>query len=217
MISFNRVDKYYGAQTVLEDVSFKLLPGEKVGLIGPNGAGKTTLTRLLTGKEESSSGTVTRENDTSFGYVPQYLDFEDEQTSIDVLLADFRCIEVELKSKENDLSSPSKQQNLKKVLSQYQRVRDVFDSVRGYELPKRAETLLESMGLGEKMHQKVGSLSGGEKNVLSLARALLKRPNFLILDEPGNHLDYIGLAWLESYLSNYPGSVMITNSGAKPA
>jgi ATP-binding cassette subfamily F protein 3 len=210
MVTFNQVSKYYGTQDVLKNISCRILKGNKIGLIGSNGAGKTTMIRLLLGKEETSSGKVIREKGIRIGYVPQYIEHEDKQTVEETLLADFKRIEAKLRKEENDLATVT-QENLEKALARYQDIRDAFDRFGGDDIPKRAESLLTSLGLAGKLHQSVGSLSGGEKNILSFAQALLERPDILILDEPGNHLDYIGLAWLEKFLTVFPGAVLIVS------
>lgn len=199
MVTFNRVCKHYGTQDVIEDVSCEILPGRKVGLIGPNGAGKTTLVRLLVGAEEPSAGTVVRSPGIRMGLVPQQVESAPGLTVTDFLLEEFEAAEALLRKQEAALAS-APEERVDPALAAYQRARDAFEALGGDDAPRRVAGLLESLGLPGVMHRTLETMSGGERNVLSLARALLRRPDLLVLDEPGNHLDFAGLAWLEKFL-----------------
>jgi len=210
MLSFARVGKHYGTQDVLCDVSFEILPGRKVGLIGPNGGGKTTLVRLLVGEEEPSEGKVVKAADLRLGYVPQHVEFEPDLSVRDFLLEEYRAITKELREQEMALGE-APPERAEKALVAYQKARDAYDGIGGDDMERRTEALLASLGLAGTWDRKVGTLSGGERNVLSLAKALTRRPNLLVLDEPGNHLDFTGLAWLERFLSEFDGAVLVVS------
>lgn len=210
MLSFIQVSKHYGTQDVLREVSLEILPGRKIGLIGPNGGGKTTLVRLLVGLEEPSEGKVARAADLRLGYVPQQVEFEDGLTVEGYLLEEHRTAAAELRAQEAALGE-APPQAAEKALAAYQRARDGYDALGGDDLPRRMEGLISSMGLAGTWGRKVDTLSGGERNVLSLARALTRRPNLLVLDEPGNHLDFAGLAWLERFLAEFDGAVLVVS------
>ena len=210
LVRFQSVNKHYGAHDVLNGLTFVLNPGTKAGLIGSNGAGKTTALRLILGTEEPSSGAVIRGDGIQIGYVPQYPEFPEGCTVMEALTLQLREVERELRSAEEKLSVVD-QERLEKALKQYQAARDAYDAMDGDGAKERAEKLLSSFGLAEKKDQKVETLSGGEGNILSLAQATLTRPDMLVLDEPGNHLDYLGLAWLEEFLISYPGAVLLVS------
>jgi ATP-binding cassette subfamily F protein 3 len=204
------VSKLYGAQTVLRDVSFRISSGQKLGLIGPNGSGKTTILRILLGHEDPTGGTAVLTKGVSVGYVPQYVEYDDNETALDCVLSEYNHLAAELREKEELLAETSGKA-LHKALRAYQRVRDAYDLIEGDDFPRRARAMLDALGLVGRGEQLVGSLSGGEKNVLSMAKVLLSRPDLLILDEPANHLDYMGIAWLEDFLNKFSGAVLIVS------
>jgi len=210
MINIINLSKYYGTETIFDNISLKLNNSEKVGLVGPNGCGKTTLIKMITGSEEPSKGNIIIDKKLRMGYVPQYIEFDDELTLFDVLLEKFNILNESLRELELSMASAS-EKDLEIILSKYQKIRDKYDDIEGDTAPARAEKILDSLGLENRGDQLVETLSGGEKNVLALAKALLLKPDLLILDEPGNHLDYKGLAWLEKFLSDYKESVLIVS------
>ena len=207
--SLHDVTAHYGTQLVLEGASFQIDEGETLGLIGRNGSGKTTLLRVLAGEIRPASGRVEVPQTTVIGYVPQFLDAPDSGTALDFLLTDYDRAVTALRDAEQHLeSSPIR---LAEALNAYQGARDAYDRIDGDDFARRAKSMLGSMGLGGKEDQRVASLSGGEQNVLSLTRALLSNPDLLLLDEPGNHLDFLGLSWLEDFLNNFKGAVLIVS------
>jgi len=210
MINIINLSKYYGTDTIFDNISLKINGNEKVGLVGPNGCGKTTLIKMITGDEEPSKGNIIIDKKLRIGYVPQYIEFEKDLTLFDVMLSQYQDLSEQLRTLETKMATSS-EEDLEKVLNQYQKVRDVYDDVEGDSAPARAEKILDSLGLEGRGEQLVETLSGGEKNVLALAKALLLKPDLLILDEPGNHLDYKGLAWLEKFLSDYKEAVLIVS------
>jgi ATP-binding cassette subfamily F protein 3 len=210
IVRFIGVHKHYGTQDVLEAIGLAISPGEKVGLVGRNGAGKTTLLRLLLGLEETSQGQVIRTPGARFGYIPQQLDLPEEETVERFVLAEHRRAEEELRARELELAEPGRDGGARR-LQHYQAALDAFERAGGHDAPKEAERLLDGLGLGGRLGQRIATLSGGERNVLTLARALLGEPELLVLDEPGNHLDYAGLAWLERFLASYRGAVLLVS------
>ena len=210
LIRFQSVRKHFGGQDVLSGVSFAINPGSKSGLIGANGVGKTTILKLILGEEEPSEGGVIRQEGAQIGYVPQYPEFPEGCTVVEALTLDLGDAERSLRRAEQNLSTVN-ETDLGKALQEYQTARDTFDAMNGDEARGRSEKLMASFGLSGKENQDVATLSGGERNTLSLAQAILTRPDLLVLDEPGNHLDYIGLAWLEEFLRSYPGAVLLVS------
>jgi len=206
----NNIFAHFGGQDVLKGVSFSINSGDRLGLIGANGSGKTTILRVLMGEEEPSRGSVSLASDTRLGYVPQYVDGGDDDLVMDWLLAEHIALGDALKASEDRLSAASSDE-AEAALNAYQDALEHYDRYETDRWPQRAPRILDSLGLNGKEDQKIGSLSGGEKNILSLARALLIEPNFLVLDEPGNHLDFMGLAWLEEFLLRFKGAVLIVS------
>ena len=210
LVSFQNVAKRYITETVLEDVSFQISTGQKLGLIGPNGSGKTTILRILLGQEPPSSGHAVLTKGVKVGYVPQYVEFDEDDTVLGCLLVENERLAVALREQEKRLAQAS-EEGLNKAFRAYEKARSDYELLDGDNYPQRAQAMLNALGLGEKEEQKIGSLSGGEKNVLSLTQALLAEPDLLILDEPANHLDYLGVAWLEDFLKRFKGAVLIVS------
>jgi len=209
MIEITQLKKDYGGTVVLNGVSARFGPNEKIGLIGRNGAGKTTLLRILTGGDHDFSGKVARSGGIRLEYVPQsFPDFEG--TALDYIIAPYRTMRNALLELEDSMGSATGNE-LEKILSRYGHLRSEYDAGDGDTAEERAERYLETIGLAERGGVDFASLSGGEKNVLALARALVSHPDFLILDEPGNHLDVWGLAWLERFIRDYPGTVLVVS------
>jgi ATP-binding cassette subfamily F protein 3 len=200
----------YAATPVLRGVSFGINSGERLGLIGANGAGKTTILRILLGREKPQEGAITITPGTRIGYVPQYVEADDDELVIDWMLADYASLGDELRASEEALAIASEYE-MKAAMETYQKARDKYDLSDAELWPERATRSLDSLGLQDKENQQIGSLSGGEKNILSLARALMEEPDFLVLDEPGNHLDFMGLAWLENFLIEFKGAVLVVS------
>ncbi len=214
LINANNVNLHNGSREILINAGFRLLEGGKYGLIGPNGAGKTTLIRLITGEDEPDKGRIMKKPGLRCGYVPQQPRFEPSRTIEEFLVEELSGLSREMKKMELRMADPSlatDPEKMGKLLAGYQKVCDLFESKGGYTALDRGKALLAKLGLDNPLTQPMGSLSGGERSMIFFARALLTEPELLILDEPGNHLDYLGLAWLESFLASYPGAVLIVS------
>ena len=208
--NLNNVTAQYGSQKVLKGVTFEIGSEDRLGLIGPNGSGKTTMLKILLGEDVPSDGGVHIATNVRVGYVPQYVDAGDDELVMDWLVAEYVELENDLRQAESDMATASPEE-LDEAMESYQVARDKYDASDADIRPAEAQKTLDSLGLQGMEDQVIGTLSGGEKNVLSLAKALLKDPNFLILDEPGNHLDFQGLAWLEEFLISFNGAVLIVS------
>lgn len=208
--NLTNVHAQFGSQKVLKGVSFEIGSEERLGLIGPNGSGKTTMLRILLGEDVPSEGNVLITSGIRVGYVPQYVDASDDELVMDWLIAEYTTLEGDLRQAEEAMATALPDE-LGAAMNAYQSALDRYNAADADRRPDEAQRLLDSLGLSGKEGQLIGTLSGGEKNVLSLARALLNEPDFLILDEPGNHLDFQGLAWLEEFLISFKGAVLIVS------
>ena len=210
LVTFHNVGKEYSGRWVLEGVSFEVQAGRKVGLIGANGSGKTTLLRILCGQVQPNSGSVGQAGDLRIGYVPQQVEFVGEETVTEFIHREHAELTEHLREREAALETADAEQ-MDRLLKEYEVARLAFDQLGGDHFEQRAAAMLDALGLSERTDQPVRNLSGGEKNVLSMTQAILNDPNLLILDEPGNHLDYLGLAWLEDFLNRFRGAVLVVS------
>ena len=210
LVRFQSVVKDYGHVAVLEDVSFKVTSGQKVGLVGPNGSGKTSILRMLVGEEPTSGGVIRRAPGLKVGYVPQIVEHDGRATVIGTVLREHDDLERALRGAEERLASAASDE-LTLAERAYEQALEAYQQAGGDRVPSQAIGMLDALGLAGRSEELVGTRSGGEKNVLSLVRALLAEPELLLLDEPANHLDFEGLAWLEGFLASYRGAALIVS------
>jgi ATP-binding cassette subfamily F protein 3 len=212
MLQANRITKYYGAQLILDGVSFTINPGDHAGLVGPNGCGKSTLLHILAGEEEPDGGTVSLSSDASLGYLPQGVRIEDDSNIFDYVLAGIAGY-AQVKREMLDLAArlEAEPQN-EHLLTVYGDSLTLFEGLGGYKLEHRMQAILGGLGVGHLPPETpVRQLSGGEGTRVSLARLLLSAPSYLLLDEPTNHLDIEALEWLEDFLHTYSGAVLVVS------
>jgi ATPase subunit of ABC transporter with duplicated ATPase domains len=212
MISFTNVCKQYGAQILFVDASFQLNPGEKVGLVGPNGAGKTTVFRLITGEEQPDDGVVERPRRATIGYFRQDVGDLGGRTVLAETIAgagEVAGLGEELAGLEHRMAEGGG--DLDEVVERYGEVQARYQDMGGYQVEARAQAILAGLGLApEQVAGDVGQLSGGWKMRVALARILLMRPDVLLLDEPTNYLDIESIIWLEGFLHDFEGAVLMT-------
>ncbi|MBI2895481.1 MAG: ABC-F family ATP-binding cassette domain-containing protein [Deltaproteobacteria bacterium] len=212
MISFNNVTKQYGAQVLFVDASFQLNPGEKVGLVGPNGSGKTTVFRLVMGEEGSDDGSVQKPRRLTVGYFRQDVGEMRGRSVLAETVAgagEVADLGAELNRLEARMAEAG--DDLERAVERFGEVQARFQELGGYEIEARAQSILAGLGLRlGQVQDDVGKLSGGWKMRVALARILLARPDVLLLDEPTNYLDIESILWLESFLRDYPGAVLMT-------
>jgi len=214
-LSCNGLTKYYGVDRIIEDISFTMSQGDRVGLIGRNGAGKTTLFKILTGQITSDSGTLYRAKETEIGYLEQIVPSSSSQTLLEFAMSIFSELldrEEELRALEHDIADadPRDVSVNEKRLEAYSQKLESFEKDGGYTFRSEVKGVLRGLGFEEsEFGRDLNELSGGQKSRLSIGRLLLKKPELLLLDEPTNHLDIDACAWLENYLKGYPGTMMI--------
>ncbi len=203
--------KDFGGEPILVGASFTVDPGQKIALVGRNGCGKTTLLRIVTGLDDDYKGTVRLGSGMRVAYVPQKPPmFKDGQSAADFVCEDALIRRAELE-RLAELMSESDEHGANAALAMYTALREEYDADEGDLAEESAARLLAKAGLGDRASAPAESLSGGEKNVLALVRAVRSLPDLLILDEPGNHLDVAGLAWLEDFLKGLPCAVLLVS------
>ena len=206
-----RVDhlkKSYGAKTLLEDVSFIINEGEHVGLIGQNGTGKSTLLSILAGVDFAESGDITTSNDYRIGYLSQQPELDDEDTIFEALYkGDHPTLKV-VHDFEEVVEQLRKNPTSQSLTKRYSDLEQKMNEIDGWQVEVQIKTILQKMGLTD-IQKKVGTLSGGQKKRVGLAKVLMEEPDLLLLDEPTNHLDLEAIEWLEGYLANYKGAMML--------
>ena len=179
LASLQNVTKRYSLDTILRGASFQISSGQKLGLIGPNGSGKTTMLRILLDQEPPSEGNSILAKGVKVGYVPQYVEYDESETVLDCILAEHRQLSAALREQEEHLAQASEDE-IDKAFRAYEQARNAYESVDGDNFPQQAQAMLDALGLAGKEEQEIGSLYGGEKNLLTLSKAMLAEPDLLI-------------------------------------
>jgi ATPase subunit of ABC transporter with duplicated ATPase domains len=215
MISFSSVNKQYGKQLVFVDASFQLNPGEKVGLVGPNGSGKTTLFRMIVGDEQPDDGEVSVPKRLTIGYFRQDVEEMSGRSTLDEAIAGSGRagqLHHELEDLHHAMSDPDQAGDMDRILVRFGEVQEEYEHLGGYALEAQAREVLHGLGFqDDQIDGDVGALSGGWKMRVALARVLLGRPDVLLMDEPTNHLDIESIIWLEQFLKQLTGTLLMTS------
>ena len=214
ILSCQNISKAFNEQPVLSNVSFHIEDYDKAAIVGINGAGKTTLLRIIVGQQQADEGIVTLSKDKTLGYLAQNQDVDSENTIYDELLsvkADIIFMEQKIREIELNMKTVSGTE-LEALMDSYTRLTHSFDLLNGYAYKSEVVGVLKGLGFEEaEFSKKISTLSGGQKTRVALGRLLLQKPDLIILDEPTNHLDLNSITWLETYLLNYKGAVLIVS------
>lgn len=224
ILSLENVSKIYNGNTVLDNVALTIEDNDRIGLVGVNGCGKSTLLRIITGEEEPETqpepnvAHVAVTKSASIGFLAQNTGLDRSSTIIEEMTSVFSWllkIGDELRELEKTMASPeahSDEKKFAKISEEYARKTAIFESNDGYLINVKINKVLNGMGFGTETYDRViSTLSGGEKTRLALSKLLLENPNLLILDEPTNHLDFNTIMWLEDYLKDYKGALLIVS------
>ncbi len=212
ILSCSNISKAFGSNEVIKHASFHIEDHEKAAIVGINGAGKSTLLKIIIGELPSDEGEVVISKGKSIGYLAQHQDLSGERTVYEEVLETKRPIiemEARIRRLELDMKHVSGEE-LESMLAAYSRLNHEFELLNGYDYESEVTGVLKGLGFTEEeFHKPVTALSGGQKTRVSLGRLLLAKPDIILLDEPTNHLDMESIAWLEGYLLNYDGSIII--------
>lgn len=214
ILQANKIERSFAGEVLFDNINLQVDERDRIALVGKNGAGKSTLLKILVGEEEPTSGEINKKKDISLSYLAQDSRFESENTIYDEMLHvfdDLRRTEKQLRQMELEMGEKSGE-DLNKLMSDYDRLSENFRQAGGFTYEADIRAILNGFRFDESMWQmKIAELSGGQNTRLALAKMLLEKPNLLVLDEPTNHLDIETIAWLENYLVNYSGALIIVS------
>ena len=214
ILQANKIERSFAGEVLFDNINLQVDERDRIALVGKNGAGKSTLLKILVGEEEPTSGEINKKKDISLSYLAQDSRFESENTIYDEMLHvfdDLRRTETQLRQMELEMGEKSGE-DLDKLMADYDRLSENFRQAGGFTYEADIRAILNGFKFDESMWQmKIAELSGGQNTRLALAKMLLEKPNLLVLDEPTNHLDIETIAWLENYLVNYSGALIIVS------
>ena len=214
ILQANKIERSFAGEVLFDNINLQVDERDRIALVGRNGAGKSTLLKILVGEEEPTSGEINKKKDISLSYLAQDSRFESENTIYDEMLHvfdDLRRTEKQLRQMELEMGEKSGE-DLDKLMADYDRLSENFRQAGGFTYEADIRAILNGFKFDESMWQmKIAELSGGQNTRLALAKMLLEKPNLLVLDEPTNHLDIETIAWLENYLVNYSGALIIVS------
>lgn len=215
-IELNNIIKNYGLKNVLNGMNLTLKTGERAALVGCNGAGKSTVLKIIMKQESISSGTTNIRKNATIGMLKQIYEYEETNPNVYTFLQrsfeNFFELETKLKKLENEMSYEKDDEKMSELLQKYGNVQQKYIQMGGYDIQEKFNKICSGLQINEKMlNQNYNDLSGGEKTIVNLGALLLKEPSILLLDEPTNHLDMEKLEWLEKFLKEYKGTILMVS------
>ncbi len=212
MLSINNLSYFLGSRPLYEDVSLHIKPKDKIGLIGANGTGKSTLLKLINSELTPDSGTISRSNDCTIGFLNQdLLSYDSHESILEVAMKAFEKA-ISVKKEIDKVLEEMDKNYTDNLLNKLSRLQEEFDLLDGYSIQSKAAEILEGLGFSTAdLNRPLNTFSGGWRMRVMLAKLLLARPSLLMLDEPTNHLDMPSIQWIEDYLSKYEGAVIIVS------
>lgn len=215
-IELNNIIKNYGLKNVLNGMNLTLKTGERAALIGCNGAGKSTVFKIIMKQENISAGTINIRKNATIGMLKQIYEYEEKNPNVYTFLQrsfeHFFELETKLKKLENEMSYEKSDEKMSELLQKYGNVQQKYIQMGGYDIQEKFNKICSGLQINEKMlNQNYNDLSGGEKTIVNLGALLLKEPSILLLDEPTNHLDMEKLEWLEKFLKEYKGTILMVS------
>lgn len=215
MIHASNISKQYGNRILYKNGSFQVNPGEKIGLVGPNGAGKTTIFRILADEEGVDGGTVSKPDKLVLGYFSQNIEEMKGRSAIEEVksgVGNIPAMQKRIQEIEVKLAEPMDDDQMQKILEEYGHLQEEFERLGGYDLDQRAAEILTGLGIGpDDYNRPTESFSGGWKMRIALAKILAINPQVLLMDEPTNHLDMESIIWLEEWIMNFKGALLMTS------
>lgn len=215
-IELNNIIKNYGLKNVLNGMNLTLKTGERAAIIGCNGAGKSTVLKIIMKQENISAGTISIRKNATIGMLKQIYEYEETNPNVYTFLQrsfeHFFELETKLKKLENEMSYEKDDEKISELLQKYGNVQQKYIQMGGYDIQEKFNKICSGLQINEKMlNQNYNDLSGGEKTIVNLGALLLKEPSILLLDEPTNHLDMEKLEWLEKFLKEYKGTILMVS------
>ena len=218
LLQVQQVARYFGADTLFENVSLDVSDNSRIALVGRNGVGKSTLLKMIIGNESPDAGQITKKKGLTIGYLAQNTGLESDKTIYAEMLSVFERLQImeknlhEMEAKIADPGADHSSSAYSQLLNQYDQLLHDFEEQNGYGYEAEVRSVLHGFHFEQEDYdRKISSLSGGQKTRLALAKLLLEQRDLLILDEPTNHLDIDTLTWLEGYVQNYKGALLIVS------
>ena len=218
LLQVNQITKYYGAELILSNIKLEIQSKDRIAIVGRNGSGKSTLLKIIAGELSYDSGEIYKPKDVTIGYLDQHTGLDSERSiweEMELIFSDLQEMEKRLRELEQQMAKKavySDQHRYQKILKEYDELQTAFKERGGYQYEAEIRSVLHGLNFSDYDYStKISTLSGGQKTRLALGKLLLLKPDILILDEPTNHLDIDTLTWLEQYLANYDGAIVVVS------